>query len=54
MRSALKDVEGVGNIDIKAGDKDFTVHFDSKKTKAETIVDCLKKGGEEGAKIKKS
>jgi len=52
VRSALEGVEGVGNIDIKAGDKDFTVHFDSEKTKAETIVDCLKKGGEEGAKIK--
>lgn len=52
MSSALDGVEGVGKIEIKAGDKDFTVHFDSTKTKAETIVDCLKKGGEEGAKIK--
>lgn len=51
MRRALKDAEGVGNIEIKAGEADFTVHFDSKKTKAETICEAIKKE-EPGAKIK--
>ena len=52
MRSALKGVDGIGKIDIKPGDADFTVHYDSKKCKPEAIVDALKKGGEAGAKLK--
>ena len=52
MRSALKPVAGVGTIDIKAGDPDFTVHFDSKKVTKEAIVTALKAGGEPDAKLK--
>lgn len=52
MRGALAGVPGVGNIDIKAGDKDFTVHFDGKKIQPDGIVAALKAGGEKGAKVK--
>ena len=52
VRGALANVPGVGKIDIKAGDPDFTVHFDSKKIQPEQIVEALKEGGESGAKIK--
>ena len=50
MSRALEGAAGVGAITF--GTEDFTVDFDSKQTKAETIVEALKKGGEEGAKIK--
>lgn len=52
MRSALEKVDGIRSIDIKAGDPDFTVHFDSQKLKAEDIVKALVAGGEKGAKVK--
>lgn len=52
MRSALGPVAGVGAIDIKAGDPDFTVHFDSKKVSQAAIVAALKAGGEPGARVK--
>ncbi|MGK0155019.1 MAG: copper chaperone CopZ [Neolewinella sp.] len=51
MRSSLEGVEGVGKIDIAAGNADFTVHFDSKKIKADAICEAIKKK-EAGAKIK--
>jgi len=43
---------GIGTIEIKAGDPDFTVHFDSKTCTKEAIVTALKAGGEAGAKLK--
>ena len=52
MSRALDGAEGVGNIEITAGVDDFTVHFDSKKTSSEAIVEALKAGGESGAKVK--
>jgi hypothetical protein len=52
VRGALANVPGVGTIDIKAGDPDFTVHFDSKKVTADAIVTALIAGGEKGAKKK--
>lgn len=52
MRGALGKMDGVGEIAIKAGDKDFTVNFDSKKVKPDAIVEALKKAGETGAKVK--
>lgn len=52
MRGALSKVPGVGQIDIKAGDADFTVHFDSKLVKPDAIVKALIAGGETGAKAK--
>lgn len=51
MRSALEGAEGVGKIEIKAGDKDFTVHFDSKKTDQDKICEAIKKK-EPDAKVK--
>lgn len=52
MRGALAKVEGIGEIAIKAGDKDFTVHFDSKKVQPAAIVAALQAAGEKGAKVK--
>lgn len=52
MRGALAKVPGVGKIDIKAGDPDFTVHYDSKQVKPDAIVAALIAGGEKGAKLK--
>lgn len=52
MRGALAKVDGIGDIAIKAGDEDFTVHFDSKKVKPEAIVAALVAAGEKGAKVK--
>ncbi len=51
MRGALGKMDGVGEIAIKAGDKDFTVNFDSKKVKADAILAALVKA-EPGAKVK--
>ena len=51
MRSALDGVPGVGKIDIKVGDPDFKVQYDSKTIKPEAIVEALKKK-EPGAKLK--
>ena len=52
MRGALSKVDGVGEIAIKAGDPDFTVHYDSKKVQPAAIVKALIDGGETGAKVK--
>ena len=52
MRGALDGVAGVGKIDIKAGDTDFTVHYDSAKIQPPAIVEALKAGGEKDARIK--
>lgn len=51
MRGALANVPGIGEIAIKAGDKDFKVHYDSKKIKPDEIVAKLKTA-EPGAKVK--
>jgi copper chaperone CopZ len=52
VRGALANVPGIAKIDIKAGDPDFTVHFDDTKVKADEIVKALIAGGEKGAKVK--
>jgi len=52
VRGALSKVDGVGQIDIKAGDKDFTVHYDSKKINPADMVAKLIAAGEKGAKVK--
>jgi copper chaperone CopZ len=52
VRGALSKVDGVGEIAIKAGDKDFTVHYDSKKIQPDAIVSKLVAAGEKGAKVK--
>lgn len=52
MRGALGKVDGIGEIAIKAGDKDFTVHYDSKKIKPADIAAKLVAAGEKGAKVK--
>lgn len=52
MRGALGKMDGVGEIAIKVGDKDFTVHFDSKKVKTDAMVAALVAAGEKGAKVK--
>lgn len=51
MRGAIGKMDGVGEIAIKAGDKDFTVNFDSKKVKLDAIVAALK-AVEPGTKVK--
>ena len=52
MSGALDKVPGIGEIAIKAGDKDFTVHYDSTKIKPDEIVKLLVAKGEKGAKVK--
>lgn len=52
MRGALDKVPGVTHIDIKAGDKDFTVHYDPAKIQPADMVAKLKAAGESGAKVK--
>jgi len=52
VRGALSKVDGIGEISIKAGDPDFTVHYDSKKVKPADIVAKLQAAGEKGAKVK--
>ncbi|MBK8097383.1 MAG: hypothetical protein IPK26_09760 [Planctomycetes bacterium] len=52
MRGALGSVPGIGDIAIKAGDKDFKVNYDSKKIKPDEIVAKLVAAGEKGAKVK--
>lgn len=52
MRGALGKVDGIGQIQIKAGDPDFTVAFDSKKIDPPAIAAKLVAAGETGAKVK--
>lgn len=52
MRGALGKVDGVGQIAIKAGDPDFTVHYDSSKIQPAKMVELLHAAGEKGAKVK--
>lgn len=52
MRGALGKVDGIGQIAIKAGDQDFTVHYDSSKIQPPRIVELLQAAGEKGAKVK--
>ena len=52
MRGALAKVDGISQIDIKAGDKDFTVHYDPSKIKPADIVAKLVAAGETGARVK--
>ena len=47
----MSGVEGVGKIDSEANTEEFTVHFDSKKIKADAICAAIKTK-EPGAKIK--
>lgn len=51
MRSSLEGVDGVGMIDIKAGNADFTVHYNSDQISPAAICEAIKKK-EAGAKIK--
>jgi copper chaperone CopZ len=43
---------GIAGIDIKAGNKDFTVEYDASKVKPDAIVAALVKAGEDKAKVK--
>ena len=52
MSGALDKVDGISKIDIKKGDKDFTVHYDATKIKPADIAAKLVAGGEAGAKVK--
>ncbi len=52
MRGALGKVDGISQIDIKSGDKDFTVHYDAKKIKPADMVAKLVAAGKAGAKVK--
>lgn len=52
MRGALGKVDGVSQIDIKAGDPDFTVHYDPAKIKPTDLAAKLVAAGEAGAKVK--
>jgi hypothetical protein len=52
VRGALGKVDGIGEIAIKAGDPDFTVHYDSSKIQPPKIVELLRAAGEDGAKVK--
>jgi len=52
VRGALEKVPGVTKIDIAAGQKDFTVHYDATKIKPADLVAKLVAAGETGAKVK--
>jgi len=52
VRGALGKVDGISQIDIKADDKDFTVHYDAAKIKPADMVAKLVAAGESGAKVK--
>jgi allophanate hydrolase subunit 1 len=52
VRGALAGKPGIGQIDIKPGDKDFTVHYDNTKTNPEAIAKALVAAGETGARVK--
>ena len=52
VRGALDKVPGIGEIAIKKGDKDFTVHYDNTKIQPDAIVKTLVEKGEKGAKVK--
>jgi len=52
VRGALGNLDGIGRIDIKAGDPDFTVHYDSTKFDPPAIAARLVAAGESGAKVK--
>ena len=52
VHGALDKVPGIGEIAIKAGDKDFTVHYDNTKIKPDEMVKLLVAKGEKDAKVK--
>jgi hypothetical protein len=52
VRGALANMPGIGDIAIKAGDPDFTVHYDSKRVKPADIVAKLVAAGEKDTKVK--
>ena len=52
MRGALEKVDGIGPIDIKKGDKDFTVHYDPKKIQPAAMVEKLIAAGKPASKVK--
>ncbi len=52
MRGALEKADGVTRIDIKEGEKDFTVHYDPARIQPADMVAKLKAAGEDKAAIK--
>ena len=52
MSGALGNMAGIGEIAIKVGDKDFTVHYDNTKTQPDAMVKALVAAGEKDAKVK--
>ena len=52
VHKALDKVPGVGEIAIKKGDKDFTVHYDNTKVQPDALVKALVAEGEKNAKVK--
>lgn len=51
MRGALEGVPGISKIDIEAGTKDFTVHYDGGKIKPDEMVKKLVAAGEDMTEI---
>jgi copper chaperone CopZ len=49
---ALAKIPGVGEVAMKAGDHDFTVHFDSKQVKVDAILAAIHGTGHKDAKVK--
>ena len=43
---------GIAAVNIRAGDKDFTVDYDPSKVQPAAIVAALVKAGEKDAKVK--
>lgn len=52
MRGALGNVDGVARIDIRAGEKDFTVHYDPARITPQQMVAKLQAAGETNARVK--
>ena len=52
MSRALDKVDGIRKIDIKKGDKDFTVHYDPARIQPAEMVAKLVAVGEKDARVK--
>ena len=46
MRGALKPFESLEIVDLKVGNRDFSVKYDKSKVKPEQILAAIEKAGE--------
>lgn len=46
MRGALEKMPGVAGAEVKAGEAEIVVHYDSKATNVDAVIDGLKAAGQ--------